>query len=145
MLKSYDKQPKKEIKKMDSVDDDEKALERRLTSEVVNTLKELRKAVENKLVQDKYPVEKRRNPIHFLKRITIAIKMNEFKLFVEKLNTILELFYDHLDQNHYIPIAITEMFTPQVNDSVMILFKKENTNPKLEYVIRDLECDGSDP
>ena len=71
--------------------------------------------------------------------------MNEFKLFVEKLNTILELFYDHLDQNHYIPIAITEMFTPQVNDSVMILFKKENKNPKLEYVIRDLECDGSDP
>jgi hypothetical protein len=61
MLKSYDKQPKKEIKKMDSVDDDEKALERRLTSEVVNTLKELRKAVENKLVQDEYPVEKRRN------------------------------------------------------------------------------------
>ena len=71
--------------------------------------------------------------------------MNEFKLFVEKLNTILELFYDQLDQNHYIPIAITEIFTPQVNDSVMILFKKENTNPKLEYVIRDLECDGSDP
>ena len=104
---------------MDSVDDDEKALER-LTSEVVNTLKELRKAVENKLVHDKYPVEKRRKPIHFLKRITIAIKMNEFKLFVEKLNTILELFYDHLDQNHYIPIAITEMFTPQVNDSVMM-------------------------
>ena len=92
MLKSFDKQPKKEIKKMDSVDDDEKALERRLTSEVVNTLKELRKAVENKLVQDKYPVEKRRNPIHFLKRITIAIKMNEFKLFVEKLDTILEMF-----------------------------------------------------
>ena len=61
MLKSFDKQPKKEIKKMDSVDDDEKALERRLTSEVVNTLKELRKAVENKLVQDEYPVEKRRN------------------------------------------------------------------------------------
>ena len=60
MFKSYDKQPKKEIKKMDSVDDDEKSLER-LTSEVVNTLKELRKAVENKLVQDKYPVEKRRN------------------------------------------------------------------------------------
>ena len=92
MLKSFDKQPKKEIKKMDSVDDDEKALERRLTSEVVNTLKELRKAVENKLAEDKYPVEERNNPINFLKRITIAIKKNEFKLFVEKLDTILEMF-----------------------------------------------------
>ena len=48
MLKSYDRQPKKEIKKMDYVDDDEMILER-LTSEVVKTLKELRKVVENKL------------------------------------------------------------------------------------------------
>ena len=91
MLKSYDRQPKKEIKKMDYVDDDEKALER-LTSEVVKTLKELRKVVENKLAEDKYPVEERKNPINFLKRITIAIKKNEFKLFVEKLDTILEMF-----------------------------------------------------
>ena len=62
MFKSYDNQPKKEIKKMYSLDDDEKALER-LKSEVENTLKELRKAVEKKLAQDNYPVEKRRIPI----------------------------------------------------------------------------------
>ena len=91
MLKSYGRQLKEEIKQMDYVDDDEKALER-LKSEVVNTLKELRKAVENKLAEDKYPVEERNNPINFLKRITIAIKKNEFKLFVEKLDTILEMF-----------------------------------------------------
>ena len=93
MLKSYGRQLKEEIKQMDYVDDDEKAFER-LTSEVVKTLKELRKAVENKLEKekDKYPVEKRKNPIYFLKRITIAIKKNEFKLFVEKLDTILEMF-----------------------------------------------------
>ena len=55
------------------------------------------------------------------------------------------MFNWHLDQSHYIPIAITEMFTSQVNDSVMILFKKVNAKPNLEYVIRDLECDGSNP
>ena len=65
MLKSYEKQPEEEIKKMYSVDDDKKVFER-LTSEIITTLKELRKAVEKKLVQEKYPVEKIRNPIHFL-------------------------------------------------------------------------------
>ena len=73
--------------------DDEKKVFERLTSEIITTLKELRKAVEKKLVQEKYPVEKIRNPINFLDRITIAIKKNEFKLFVEKMDTILTLFY----------------------------------------------------
>ena len=73
--------------------DDEKKVFERLTSEIITTLKELRKAVEKKLVQEKYPVEKIRNPIHFLNRITIAIKKNEFKLFVENMDTILTLFY----------------------------------------------------
>ena len=48
MLKSYEKQPEEEIKKMYSVDDAKKIFER-LTSEIITTLKESRKAVEKKL------------------------------------------------------------------------------------------------
>lgn len=59
-----------------------------------------------------------------LQRVTIAIKKNEFKHFVTKIDAVINLLFDEIG-SLYIPISVTEMYASKMDDLIVIIFKKE--------------------
>ena len=71
----------------------------------------------------------------------LMINKNEFKLFVEQIETVFQMIEKTMGQSYY-PIAVNEMFNKELDDFVIVLFDKNAK--KMEYKYFDQKFENTE-